>query len=117
MLTKDIMRILSTNSQLSSSEIHEQVGPGVDYQILHSTLTRMKARGVIVQDSIKKTYSLSCSPENAPIQQDGKALELLKFMNSFFNKFADKITLDNEIMNFIVENQIVFTEVDKKCQH
>lgn len=76
------------------------------------------------QDEISKAEAIQAKKNMKDrveqVKQDAalylKVKRALKFMNDFFNNYAEFITRDNDVTNYIVENKQRFKEIDDICR-
>ena len=121
-VAKKIVELLTESPKpLDTKDIIEKIG--VKNTVVNSTLNRMKREGKILATKglvgpLMWTVSKSDSSTAAstPHVENGKAVELLRFMNEFFKANADFLFSNEQIAAFVGENSQKFEEVEKTCQ-
>lgn len=123
--TVKIVGWLSDNPEKTVAEIAQ--GTGIVEKNVRVYVNRLVKRNkicVVDKKGLWCVYSLTGEKpilakkehEHTINNRDDKAMKLLKFMKSFFDKFADGLMDVNGLSDYVIEHSKEFGEVDSVCQ-
>ena len=99
-------------------------GKGVKFdnrKVIHQILTKLKKRGVVAQTPTKEYYIVVVDTNRKVVSGSGSGvagedLEMLRFMQGFFDMVADHVVENQKALDYIMANEKMFEKVKNRCQ-